>query len=116
MSIVVAPLPSGLGVTAVNEHRTRRDPNDHRPPDEEATPEERQPDGEADTPRQQQPRPDAAPPIADEPPVPAETLFAAALFAVDLVPRAPSPEEMKLRHTQDWQPPESTLRLKDRLI
>ena len=113
MSNVIAPLPGGL-VTVVAEHHARRDPDPHHAPEEETA--EDSSGGErhsADERQHKSTQPVA--PVVDDPGVPAEMLFAAALFANRMLPNAPSPEEYQLRRPQEWTPPESSLRLKDRL-
>jgi hypothetical protein len=117
MSTVVAPLPSGSGVAAIAEHRPRHDPDARQQQGEE---EARPDDSGADQQRQQRPpahrQGGVALPVADEPAVPPETLFAAALLANDVGRRTPSPDEMRLRTSHGWTPPESPLKLKDKLI
>jgi hypothetical protein len=117
MSNVVAPLPSGVGVTAIAEHHARRDPDRHHSADDEGKAEEHssgaQEQGGRRTPH---PAGGAPPLLADEPGVPAETLFAATLFANDLLQVPPSAEEVRLRNGQGWSPPDSALKLKDKLI
>ena len=114
MSTIVAPLPSGSGVAAIAEHRPRRESDPHQPGEDEARPD----DSGADQQHQQRSaqQPEAALPVAEEPAVPAETLFAAALLANDLGPQLPSPDEMRLRNSHGWTPPDSSLKLKDKLI
>lgn len=113
MSNSVAPLPSGIGVASIAEHRPRRDPEGHHPADDEP------PADDHNSPSTEQPQAehhDTPAPVADEAVVPAETLFATALLANIFTPSTPSPEEVKLRTSQGWTPPESSLRLKDKLI
>lgn len=116
MSDVVAPLPSGAGVAAIAEHRARREADAHHRSEDEphggeeqggSRRERRHPDRAAEL---------APPPAPDEPVVPAETLFAAALLANDLLSLPPSPEELRLRNGHGWEPPDSPLKLTDRLI
>ena len=112
MSSSIAPLPSGGGVTVIAEHRQRRD-QDPRLPGEK---DRHDPTDGGDEPRHDHEHHDQAAPVVDEEAVPAETLFAAALIANELPPTLISPEELKLRNGQAWLPPDSPLRLKDKLI
>jgi len=114
MSNSVAPLPSGVGVASIAEHRPRREQEAHHQADDEARPDD--PDSQRPGDQPQRDHRDAPAPTADEELVPAETLFATALIANSLMSRAPSPEELKLRTNQGWTPPDSPLRLKDKLI
>jgi hypothetical protein len=112
LSNSVAPLPTGPGITAIAEHRPRRDPDPRHPADEpHAEGHEGPEDGGT---RSRRPSP-APPPAEDEEVVPAETLFAAALLA-NALPRPVSPDELRLRTAPGWTPPESALRLRDKLI
>ena len=111
MSSSIAPLPNGGGVTVIAEHRQRRDQDPRQPGEKDPH----------DDPRDAEPHHshehhDQAAPVVDEESVPAETLFAAALIANELPPTLISPEELKLRTGQGWLPPDSPLRLKDKLI
>jgi len=114
MSNSVAPLPSGVGVASIAEHRPRREQEAHHQSDDDARPDD---DRDA-APQDSEPREhrEGPAPTADEELVPAATLFATALIANSLLPQAPSPEELKLRTNQGWTPPDSPLRLKDKLI
>jgi hypothetical protein len=114
MSTVVSPLPSGGGVAAVAEHRAHRDTDEHHTPDRRHHDEGDRADpgsGPATSRRGEAPAP-----AADDPAMPAETLFAAALLGGELLKRPPSTEEMRLRTGQGWAPPDSPLQLKDKLI
>lgn len=114
MSSSIAPLPTGGGVTVIAEHRNRRDPDrgSGAPPNRSDDPQ----DAADDASRRGRDHSDSQPPIVDDAAVPAETLFAAALIANGL-PHSPiSPEELRLRSSHDWLPPDSILRLKDKLI
>jgi len=111
MSSSIAPLPNGGGVTVIAEHRQRRD-QDPRQPGEK----DRHDDPRDAEPHHGHEHHDQAAPVVDEEAVPAETLFAAALIANELPPSVISPEELKLRTGQGWLPPDSPLRLKDKLI
>lgn len=113
MSDIVAPVPTGFGVTAIGEHRPQRDGNAPHRQDEEHAAEDRHPDEGAS---RRQPRHGTPPPPVEDPPVPAETLFATTIFANQLMRQPPSPEELRLRNGQAWSPPDSSLRLKDKLI
>jgi hypothetical protein len=109
----VTPLPTGGGVTVVAEHRGRRDHDEPRQDDGK----EQARDGEATAPAVPPARlaHEAPPPVADEQLVPAETLFAASLIANaarGVAPADPAPRPVE----RGWQPPESPLRLKDKLI
>jgi hypothetical protein len=110
----VPPLPTGGGVTVIAEHRGRRD---HDEPQRESR-KEQMPTGEPATPLQGADRPPHAPPppVAEDELVPAEILFAASLIAnasrAVVVPAEPPPRAAD----RGWQPPESPLRLKDKLI
>lgn len=112
LSTNVAPLPTGTGVATIAGHRPRREPDAHHAPDEPA-------DGQADAggERGQRPPPSPLPPAPeDDAVVPAEMLFAATLIANRLVPHPVTAEELRLRSGGGWQPPDLTLRLKDKLI
>ncbi len=111
MSSSVAPLPNGGGIAVVAEHRGQRgrDEADRREQNFGDSREERHP------PAPPSPGVEAAAPISDAEPVPAETLFAATLLA-NTAPYPPSAAELRLRGPQEWAPPESLLRLKDKLI
>ena len=113
MSNIVAPLPSGVGVASIAEHRPRREQEAHHQADDEARPDEHDSPSPDEQPREHREGPA---PTADEELVPAETLFATALIANSLLPQTPSAEELKLRTSQGWTPPDSPLRLKDKLI
>jgi hypothetical protein len=110
----VPPLPTGGGVTVIAEHRGRRD---HDGPRQDSR-QEQTPGGEPAAPlqgaeRAPQPPP---PPAAEDELVPAETLFAASLIANASRRVAASPEPPLRATDRGWQPPESPLRLKDKLI
>lgn len=112
MNTNVAPLPTGHGVTLIAEQRARRDGDPRQPRDGEAQSEPRDnaPDGGPAAPRQ------IAPLAAEAAEMPAEMLFAAALMASDMpLPRGPSPA-LRRTATPAWTPPDSPLRLKDKLI
>jgi hypothetical protein len=113
MSDLVASLPSGFGLSPVNEHHTRREGAPHHRQDEEHAHEDGPRDEGSDHNR---PRQDSPPPPVDDPGVPAETLFAATMLANQLSQQPPSPGEYRLRNGQAWSPPDSPLRLKDKLI
>jgi len=114
MSNSVAPLPSGVGVASIAEHRPRREQDaQHQADDEARADDDRDAPPSDDQPREHREGPA---PTADEELVPAEMLFATALIANSLVPQTPSPEELKLRTSHGWTPPDSPLRLKDKLI
>jgi hypothetical protein len=115
MSNGIAPLPTGGGVTVIAEHRSRRDPDQHRAADDD----ERGSGSEHRHPEDRQPRPHHGSPnvpVLDESTVPAETLFETALLANRLMPTTVSHNEILLRQNHEWIPPESGLRLKDKLI
>jgi hypothetical protein len=112
LSNSVAPLPTGPGITAITEHRSRRDPDPRHPADE---PHAEEHGGPQDGDHRPRPHHAAPPPAEDEQVVPAETLFAAALLA-NALPRAVSSDEVRLRTAPGWTPPESALRLRDKLI
>jgi hypothetical protein len=109
----VPPLPTGSGVTVIAEHRGRRD-HDER---QQHSRKEQAPTGEPAVPVQDAERPPHAPPppVAEDELVPAETLFAASLIANasrSVAPAEPPPRPVE----RSWQPPDSPLRLKDKLI
>jgi hypothetical protein len=112
MSNSVAPLPTGQGVTVIAEHRQRRDNEPQRSSDNESPGEH----SAGDQSRRDDAHRDSPPPVSEVAPVPAETLFAATLLATALPPPPPSSHEMRLRHGQGWMPPDSLLRLRDKLI
>jgi len=114
MSTSIAPLPNGGGVTVIAEHRNRRDPDRGRPGEAEHRDDAQ--DGNDAAARQQRDPHDQPAPIVDASSVPAETLFATALIANRLPQSTISPEELKLRSSHGWLPPDSALRLKDKLI
>lgn len=120
MSGTITSLPSGSNVNAVAEHRQPRgrDKNQHEsaPPEDEGKNDH--PDTTADQQRLARPAPSqsSATPGIDKPGFPPETLFEIALLANGLPPSLPSPDEMKLRASHTWLPPDSILRLKDKLI
>ncbi len=111
----VLPLPTGFGVTAITEHRPHRQPDPHPPAEEE--PQAGQRDG-AEGGEQQPPATprDLPPPLTDEIGVDPETLFATALFANQLPPGPTAPRNLPRRAGSEWSPPESQLRLRDKLI
>jgi hypothetical protein len=113
VSTSVAPLPTGGGVTVIAEHRGRREQDGRPDPDAEH-------DGDDSAAANAAPAPAAhaaiAPPPPDEELVPAATLFAATLMANSLPRRALTSDELRLRQGQGWVPPDSSLRLKDKLI
>jgi hypothetical protein len=110
----VTPLPTGGGVMVVAEHRGRRDHDEPRRDDSH----EPAPGGEPAMPASAVARPprDRPPPVAEDELVPAETLFAASLIAnasrAAATPAKPLPRPVE----RGWQPPDSSLRLKDKLI
>lgn len=109
----VAPLPTGGGVTVIAEHRGRRD-QDGRPEAEnhdEGAANSRPESPEAAPPQHHE----SPPPVTEEELVPAETLFAATLMANAMNPAAGATEALRRRSERVWTPPESPLRLKDRL-
>jgi hypothetical protein len=110
----VAPLPTGGGVTVIAEHRGRRD-QDGQPEAEnrgESTANGPPQAGETAPPAHHEP----PPPVTEEELVPAETLFAATLMANSMSPAEGATEALLRRTERVWTPPESQLRLKDRLI
>ena len=113
MSSSIAPLPNGGGVTVIAEHRQRREPEPRHPGETDRREETRDAADERHGGREQ---PNQPPPVVDEETVPAETLFAAALIANELPHAMISPQELKLRAGHGWLPPDSPLRLKDKLI
>jgi hypothetical protein len=107
----VTPLPTGAGVTVIAEHRGRRD---HDEPKQDNG-KEQVPGGEPATPAPPVAR-DQPPPVAEDELVPAETLFAASLIA-NAARAAAAPAEPPPRPgDRGWRPPESPLRLRDKLI
>jgi hypothetical protein len=113
MSSSIAPLPNGLGVTVIAEHRQRQEPEPRRPGEKDRREETRDAADERHSGHGQHNQP---PPVVDEESVPAETLFATALIANELPHAMISPQELKLRTGHGWLPPDSSLRLKDKLI
>jgi hypothetical protein len=112
VSTSVAPLPTGGGVTVVAEHRGRREQDGRPDAESEHTGDESAPV----TPAQAARTLAAPPPSPDEELVPAETLFEATLMASRLPQRGLASDELRLRQSHDWTPPDSSLRLKDKLI
>lgn len=112
MSNSVAPLPTGQGVTVIAEHRQRRENEPQTSTDSDSSGDH--PAG--DQSRRDDAHRDAPPPVNAIAPVPAETLFAATLLANALPLEQPSSDEMRLRHSLGWVPPDSALRLRDKLI
>jgi len=112
MSNSVAALPTGQGVTVIAEHRHRREDEPQHPADSDSPGDH----AAGDQPRHDDPHPEPPPPADETAPVPAETLFAATLLANALPARLPSSHELRLRRGQRWMPPDSALRLKDKLI
>jgi hypothetical protein len=112
MSNSVAALPTGQGVTVIAEHRQRREDEQQRSSENDS----RGDHAAGDQPRRDDLHRESHPPADEVAPVPAETLFAATLLANALPPRLPSSDEMRLRHSQGWMPPDSALRLRDKLI
>ena len=112
MSNSVAALPTGTGVTVIAEHRHRRDDEPQGSPDGESPTDHSASDQSSGSESHREP----PPPPAGTPPVPAETLFAATLLASTLPRRLPSSGELRLRTGRGWAPPDSLLRLKDKLI
>ena len=115
MSEGIAPLPNGMGVSVVAEHRPRPD----REPRQERDGQSRDGDHDPATPDiepHQQPRDPIAAPSLDDTGLPPGTLFTMALIANELLFAPPSSDELKLRAAQGWMPPDSPLRLKDKLI
>ena len=55
-------------------------------------------------------------PVLDEPPVEAETLFSASVLGQRLRSIAADLQALNAAREQDWSPPESALRLKDKSI
>jgi hypothetical protein len=110
----VAPLPTGGGVTVIAEHRGRRE-QDGKPETEGAG--DAAADGRAETvDPAPAPHHELPPPITEEELVPAETLFAATLMANAMPPSNRTTEELRRRSERGWTPPDSPLRLKDKLI
>ncbi|HTJ58651.1 MAG TPA: hypothetical protein VL418_13910 [Devosiaceae bacterium] len=108
MNTSVATPPNGVGIAPTGDHRQQRYQQERSTRSKARAPAEADEDGAgiAHTP---------APPT-DEPLVPAETLFATALFASALLRMPPSAREISLRANHSWHPPESTLRLRDKII
>jgi hypothetical protein len=109
----VAPLPTGGGVTGIAEHRGRRD-QDAQPEAETKGESSADSRGEADSVLPQHHEP--PPPVTEEELVPAETLFAATLMANAMGSPDSAAETLRRRSERSWTPPDSPLRLKDRLI
>jgi hypothetical protein len=110
----VAPLPTGGGVTVIAEHRGRREQEGRSQDDgkdKAAAVEPVHPAASRASVANEAPSP-----IAEEELVPAETLFAASLMANAAPPAPSAAEEMRRRAERGWTPPDSTLRLKDKLI
>jgi hypothetical protein len=114
LSIVIAPLPNSMGVGAVGDRRPWQQPNLRRKADAEPNPDKSDDGSESGAGQQsaQHGPVNAALDLA----MPAETLFATTLMATQMLPRTLSPNELKLRNSQNWLPPYSALRLKDKLI
>jgi hypothetical protein len=109
----VAPLPTGGGVTVIAEHRGRRDQDGQPAGGKRGDGGEPRPETASLAPPGNH---DSPPPIAEEELVPAETLFTATLLANEMAP-APNTAEALRRHAGPaWTPPDSSLRLKDKLI
>ena len=110
----VTPLPTGGGVTVIAEHRGRRDQDGQ--PEAENRDESGAEGGpqpiEAAAPAHHAP----PPPVNEEELVPAETLFTATLMANAMGPTEAASDALLRRSERNWTPPESQLRLKDRLI
>jgi hypothetical protein len=97
----------------IAEHRGRRD---HDEPRQDSRQEQAPPGRPAISVPGAARGPDSPPPVAEDELVPAETLFAASLIA-NASRAVAGPAEPPPRATdRGWQPPESPLRLKDKLI
>jgi hypothetical protein len=108
LSVAIAPLPDSIGITAVADRRQRQESDSRHQPDSD------QSDNNAENQaRKTQP---AAPQAEPDFTLPAETLFATTLMALEMLPKALSQNELKLRNDQNWHPPYSAMRLRDRLI
>jgi hypothetical protein len=112
VSTSVAPLPTGGGVTVIAEHRGRREQDGRADAEPEHAGDESAPAEPVAVP----PLVAAPPPPPDEELVPAATLFEATLLANSLPRTLPTADELRLRQGQGWVPPDSSLRLKDKLI
>jgi hypothetical protein len=110
----VTPLPTGGGVTVIAEHRGRRDHDEPKQDDGK----EQAPGGEPATPALPPVRAahEPSPPVAEDELVPAEILFAASLIANGARFPLPPAEAPPRPPERGWQPPDSPLRLKDKLI
>jgi len=110
----VTPLPTGGGVMVIAEHRGRRDHDEPRQDDSK----EQAPGGEPAMPAPPLARAAQSPPppVAEDELVPAETLFAASLIANASRDAARPAEPPPRPNERSWQPPDSPLRLKDKLI
>ncbi len=115
MSEGIAPLPNGMAISVVAEQGPRPDRDPRQTRGEQSHDSGRDaPAPEADN--RPAPRDLAAAPSLDDPGLPAATLFITALIANQMDLIAPSGDELKLRAGHGWTPPDSPLRLKDKLI
>ena len=115
MSEGIAPLPNGMGVSVVAQHRPRPDREPREERDGQSRNDEHDP-AAPDPEQRQHPHDPVAAPSLDDIGLPAGTLFTMALIANELPLAPPSSDELKLRAAHGWMPPDSPLRLKDKLI
>ena len=113
MSAISAPLPISIGITSIADR--------HQPP--------RQPQRKA-APKAKPVAPTASPLEAydlstgftsaemadDDQGLPADTLFTVALLANSLPIRSATPDEVMLRMSHEWVPPDSDFQLTDKTI
>jgi hypothetical protein len=111
LSLVIAPLPNSIGITAVADRRPRQESDSRHKPDSDQ-PDTNDDNAENHARKTHLPAPQTEPDLT----MPAETLFATTLMAIEMLPRALSQNELKLRNNQNWLPPYSAMRLRDRLI
>jgi hypothetical protein len=109
MSARIAPEPANAALLSVADYRQRASTaafasTPGTSPSEAALPNE--------TPAA---NPDFLPPLP-APPAPPGTMFAAAVMAGALSPKPETPQEIFLRLGREWSPPDSPLRLADRVV
>jgi hypothetical protein len=99
-----------MGIGAIADRRSRQQPKPRHSPDTEPNSE-----GQDEGSRRRGAQHEGTNAVPDAT-IPAETLFTTAQMATEMLPSSLSPNEIKLRNSQNWLPPYSALRLRDKLI
>lgn len=115
MSSTIAPLPGGMGVSIIADQQHRRDRDGHQDTERPAKDDSGRQEPETAPPPAARGH-QSPPPAWDDATASAATVFTVALLANELPRVPPSADDLKLRAKADWLPPDSPLRLRDKLI